>query len=622
MQTDTPKVTVLISTYNRPDYLKVAIQSVVDQTLGDWELLVMNDGGVDVGSVVAAFNDQRIRYFPDDVNRKLPYRFNFGLNAARGKYIAYLGDDDLFYPNHLRVLSDALDENPGVGVVYSDLYGVQFVKDEATGRRYPLNKMIQVARDYNRDFMFYFNHTLHVSLMHHRDLALKVGGYDENVTVLIDWNLTRKLSFYTDFKYVPVLTGEYYMPIVNSDRISNLERRDPEKFKHNLRKIKADQPPRPWPKVVPIAVVLPVDPFTDGLAATLTALIDTLSYPVQFVLVNNTDLTGNQLRGVLGKIGELKNVSIHTPPEPLDPLASYRFGAERTDTAYVYLPSKKVQAGLDYRLISALHYLDGMDYIGAKWSVEQERDGPFDIIIDRERFLDISHRKTGSMETVLGVVPPTPPPSLSSDLFHHLAKKSRGEGNLELALQFIRHAEEAKTGGAGEPFLIDEYARICFDLGLYDEAEQRCRSLIDKGYGADNWIRLGGILQAQGRFAEAVQAYRKGLDEIGLGDADLDNLIFPILTREDFGSFTAYVGLGECDLSIGDMTSAARMFRRAAKLKANSHLPFVGFARLFLRTGQPDRALDALKSAGGAQPQQRRDPAVDGRRSMPTESSG
>ncbi len=175
MASKSPKVTVLMGTYNRPGFLKEAIQSVVDQDLKDWELLVMNDGGTDVRYVVEEFNDPRIRYFQDEVNRGLAVRLNFGLEKARGKYIAYLGDDDLFYPNHLEVLSSALDENPEYQTVYSDLYAVIFIKDEITGKRYPLSKTVQVSRDFNRDFMLYFNHTLHVSLMHRKNWAFTLA---------------------------------------------------------------------------------------------------------------------------------------------------------------------------------------------------------------------------------------------------------------------------------------------------------------------------------------------------------------------------------------------------------------------------------------------------------------
>jgi len=598
MKNNSPKVSVLLSTYNRPDTLKEAVQSVTCQTMKDWELLVMNDGGVDVAHIIDTFNDPRIRYYPDDVNRKLPYRFNFGMKAARGQYIAYLGDDDLYYPNHIEVLSKTLDENPEIGAAYSDLYGVQFVKGETTGKRYPLNKMIQVSRDYNRDFMFYFNHTLHVSLMHRRELGLKVGGYDESVRVLIDWNITRKLSYYTDFKYVSVLTGEYYMPICNSDRISNLERKDPENFKHNLRKIKADHPPMPWPKVERIGVILPVDENVEPFKEVLTEFIDSLSYPVRFVLVNNkTGKTEAQLRKGLGKIGKLKNIAVLTPPKPLSRLDAYRFGAENIDVKYVYLPSEKARAKFEYRLIAALHYLHRTNKIGAKWSIENEKDGPFDIIIERDRFLDISNKQTGRMEAVIGLVPPTPAPSLTCDMYHHLAKQHRENGNYQLALKFIKTAAASKKGGVKDPFLIDLYSRICFDLKAYNQAEEKCRPLIEQGYGADNYIRLGRILQAQGKTDEAIEAFRQGLNEIGLNQSDLAGQVFPILSKVDFGSFTAYIGLGECFFEKGDLAEASRMYHLASKLKGNSHLPFLGFGRIFLKSGELGRAEIALRSA-------------------------
>ncbi|MBE9569116.1 MAG: glycosyltransferase [Proteobacteria bacterium] len=598
MTTKFPKVTVLMGTYNRPDYLREAIASVVNQSMEDWELLVMNDGGVDVDYVISEFQDGRIRYFNDEVNRGLAVRLNFGLKEACGEYIAYLGDDDIYYPNHLGVLSNALDENPAIGAVYSDLYAVQFIKDETNGKRYPLHKLIQVARDYNRDFMFHFNHTLHVSLMHRKDMALMVGGYDENITVLIDWNITRKLTFYIDFKYIPVLTGEYYIPINKSDRISHLERENNEKFKHNLRKIKADLPPEPWPKVDRIAVIFPVNEWSDSVTEIITSLTDKLCYPVKFIIVNNDrDKVESDCRQALGKIGELKNIFIHTPPKPLTELEAYRFGAKKVEADYVYLPSKRVDTKLEMRLIFARHHLKRMECEGIKWGVEQEIGGPFDILMGKELFLRRSDPEKGNMEAVIDVISGAPPESLRSDFFMIQAKKQHRDGNYKLAYQFIKNAETVKKGGAGEQFLIDLYSRICFDLKKYDEAEEKCRALIERGYGADNWIRLGRILQIEEKFDEAILAYKKGLEEIGLKEADLNSSVFPISVPEDFGSFTALIGLGECLLETGNLTESSKMFRRAAKLKANSHRPFLGFGKLFIETGELDRAEEALITA-------------------------
>jgi glycosyltransferase involved in cell wall biosynthesis len=593
-----PKVTVLISTYNRPDYLKDAIASVVNQRFKDWELLVMNDGGVNVDYVVDDFQDSRIRYFQDEENRRLPFRLNFGLRQARGEYIAYLGDDDIYYPNHLEVLTKAMDENPDVGVVYSDLYAVQFIKDEVNGKRYPLHKFIQVSRDYNRDYMFCYNHTLHVSLLHRKDLALKVGGYDESVTVLVDWNITRKLSFYTDFKYIQQLTGEYYMPIGKSDRISNLEREDNERYKHNLRKIKADLPPEPWPKVDKIAVIFPVFQWTEAFRATVTGLIDHLCYPVKFVLINNDHTSSESAcRKALGKIGELKNIFICTPPKRLSMLEAYRFGAENVNAEYVYLPSTRADTTVHVRLIEARNYLKNKPCEGIKWDIAQEKNGPFDILMAKEVFLIRTDPVKGSMGATIDVIPRIPTESLRFDFFLSYAEKHFKEGNYDIAYNFLGEAEAVKKGGSADQYLIDLYAKICFDMKKYDEAEEKCRILITRGYGADNWIRLGRTLQTKGEYAEAIEAYQSGLKEIGLQECVLGSPVFPIIVQEDFGAFTALIGMGECLLLMGNLTGAAKMIHKASKLKANSHRTFLGFGKLFLATNEYQRAEEALLAA-------------------------
>jgi tetratricopeptide (TPR) repeat protein len=142
--------------------------------------------------------------------------------------------------------------------------------------------------------------------------------------------------------------------------------------------------------------------------------------------------------------------------------------------------------------------------------------------------------------------------------------------------------------------LIDLYAKICFDLKRFQEAEEKCRDLIARGYTADNWIRLGFILRETGRYREAVQAYQKGLSEIGLKEEDLNAPVFPISVPIDFDVFKAFIGLGESLLKTGNWADSARMFRRAAKLKANSPLPPLGFGRLFLETGEWKKAEEAL----------------------------
>ncbi|KPK62685.1 MAG: hypothetical protein AMK73_05760, partial [Planctomycetes bacterium SM23_32] len=280
-----PTVTVLMPTYNRPSCLPDAIRSVAGQQFADWELLVINDGGRDVGDVVASFRDARISYLSLPENRGKAACLNLGLERARGRYVAYLDDDDVWYPNHLATLVRALEENEEIGVAYSDLYAVVFLKGP-DGRRYPLEKRVVICRDYNRLLMFHFNHTLHVSLMHRKELALRAGGYDEEVRVLIDWDLTRKLSFYTDFLHVQRTTGEYYQPVCDSDRISDVQRRDEEGYRQAARRVRADLPPEPWPKVRKVAALLPLTRWDEAELGAVRYLCDMLDYPCRLVLLN------------------------------------------------------------------------------------------------------------------------------------------------------------------------------------------------------------------------------------------------------------------------------------------------------------------------------------------------
>ena len=193
-----PLVNVIIPTFNRPLYFQKALKSVLNQSYENLQVIVVNDGGQDVSGIVDSFYDSRIVF----INRKENYGKAFSLNEAlkyaEGKYIAYLDDDDMYYPDHIETLVDALENRTDCHVAYSDLYKV-YCKVSQDGSRQVLSITIEVSRDFDRFFMLHFNHVLHVSLMHHRDLIEKTGPYNEKLNVLIDWDMTRRLAFFSDF---------------------------------------------------------------------------------------------------------------------------------------------------------------------------------------------------------------------------------------------------------------------------------------------------------------------------------------------------------------------------------------------------------------------------------------
>lgn len=114
-----PTVSIITPTYNRPELLREAIQSVRAQTYEDWEMLIIDDGSEPASQpVVDAFDDPRLRYVQlPHVGRSAAR--NRGLELARGEYIGFLDDDDLFHPNKLELEVSFLNTHPEADIVGS-----------------------------------------------------------------------------------------------------------------------------------------------------------------------------------------------------------------------------------------------------------------------------------------------------------------------------------------------------------------------------------------------------------------------------------------------------------------------------------------------------------------------
>lgn len=115
-----PFISVLLPTHNRADVLRLAIESVLAQTFGDFELLVVADGCTDETTAMAgAWDDPRVRLF--DLPKAPGFGYanrNIALRAARGEWIAYMSHDNLWLPDHLEILQPAL-ARPEVEFVYT-----------------------------------------------------------------------------------------------------------------------------------------------------------------------------------------------------------------------------------------------------------------------------------------------------------------------------------------------------------------------------------------------------------------------------------------------------------------------------------------------------------------------
>lgn len=118
-----PKVSVIIPTYNRAHVVGRAIQSVLDQTYRDLELIVVDDCSIDnTEEIVEGFDDKRIIYVRHKTNKGAGAARNTGIRAARGEYIAFQDSDDEWLPDKLEKQMKVFGmASPQVGIVYSDM---------------------------------------------------------------------------------------------------------------------------------------------------------------------------------------------------------------------------------------------------------------------------------------------------------------------------------------------------------------------------------------------------------------------------------------------------------------------------------------------------------------------
>lgn len=115
MNISLPLISVILPVYNAEQTLGEAIESVLNQTFANFELIIINDGSTDASEkVVFTYEDKRIKYFSNDGNRGLIYTLNRGLGLARGKYIARMDADDISLPTRFEKQVRMMEENPSI----------------------------------------------------------------------------------------------------------------------------------------------------------------------------------------------------------------------------------------------------------------------------------------------------------------------------------------------------------------------------------------------------------------------------------------------------------------------------------------------------------------------------
>jgi glycosyltransferase involved in cell wall biosynthesis len=204
-----PVVSVIIPTYNRESLITRSIQSVLNQSYQNFEIIVIDDSSTDgTKGIVESFSDKRIRYIQLEDNRGTGVARNIGIQLSKGEFIAFQDSDDEWLPEklekHMLVFEKELSN---VGVVYSDMQRVYKngkTKDHLSPTVVP-DRLINPRTQFYQVYMLGI-----VSAVIKKECFHQVGYFNEKLPCLEDLELFIRLSKQYDFYHIQEPLVKYY----------------------------------------------------------------------------------------------------------------------------------------------------------------------------------------------------------------------------------------------------------------------------------------------------------------------------------------------------------------------------------------------------------------------------
>ena len=172
-----PKISIVIPFYNLGSYIEEAVDSVLNQTFTDFEIIIVNDGSTDSASInlINKINNPKTTVFNIE-NQGLPAARNFGINLGSGDYIACLDADDKLHPDFLEKTIEVFDHDT------QQTYGIVSTYYEHFEN---LNAQIKI-KQFN-PYALAVQNQLHVASLFRKSCWEQIGGYDTGLTGYQDW---------------------------------------------------------------------------------------------------------------------------------------------------------------------------------------------------------------------------------------------------------------------------------------------------------------------------------------------------------------------------------------------------------------------------------------------------
>lgn len=204
-------VSVIIPAFNQERFIREAIESVLAQSINDFEILVIDDGSRDgTKDIALAFRD-KVRYLYQS-NKGAAAARNAGLDLAKGRFIAFLDADDIWLPGKLEYQLDVMDSRPDVGLVY----GAIVIMHENSRRG---ERVIRSPHQLSLKELLLENPVCTPTVMVRRDCFETAGIFDESLIRAQDWDMWFRLRIQgCQFHYIDEVLARVRIHDSNSTR--------------------------------------------------------------------------------------------------------------------------------------------------------------------------------------------------------------------------------------------------------------------------------------------------------------------------------------------------------------------------------------------------------------------
>ncbi len=208
-----PLVSIIVRTCGRPEILKECLTSIMNQTYKNVEAVIVEDGkNISEKMIKENFEGKlNYQYYATNTKKERCFTGNMGLEKAKGKYLNFLDDDDLFYPDHVETLVTNLEKEKNYKIAYTYAFAIKV--EYQKNYKYEIKDRSSIlVRKFNKIDLFHYNLFPIQAVMFEKTVYEKLGGLDLEMRLLEDWELWQRYALEYDYLLIPKTTSEFKVP--------------------------------------------------------------------------------------------------------------------------------------------------------------------------------------------------------------------------------------------------------------------------------------------------------------------------------------------------------------------------------------------------------------------------